>query len=218
MNRLPARVLVTLVGVLSLVFSSIGMATAEPTSAARASDATEAETLEYSGTGDTVLEVEFHDEPRIATFTHDGAANFSVWAIDSLGEQQALLVNQIGTYEGTVLYNSMEGEELAALEISADGAWQATLEPLTEAEPWEEGDNEFTGTGDDVLRLEWEPSGLTVLDISHTGKRNFAIWSYADSFPELLVNEIGEYEGQARLSADTVLLAVTADGEWTLSI
>ncbi|MFL1382257.1 MULTISPECIES: hypothetical protein [unclassified Nocardiopsis] len=176
-----------------------------------------AETLEYDGSGDTVLEVVEHDQPRVASFSHQGSSNFAVWAIDSRGEEQDLLVNTIGPYEGTVLYNVLVGEDLAALDISADGTWEVSLKPLEETERWPSGDDEAAGDGDEVLFMEWEPEGLTVLDIDYGGESNFAIWAYTDSDRDLLVNEIGPYSGQARLVEGTMLLAITAEGGWTLT-
>lgn len=175
------------------------------------------ETLSYDGVGDTVLQVDVHEEPRVATFSHNGSSNFAVWAVGSQGENQDLLVNTIGPYEGTVLYNDLVGEELAALDISADGAWEVALEPLDEADTWPEDGDEASGNGDDVLVLEWDPDGLTILDLSHSGDSNFAIWAYTDGGRDLIVNTIGPYEGQARLSAGSVLLAITSEGDWTLT-
>lgn len=175
------------------------------------------ETLEYDGVGDTVLEVVEHDQPRVARFSHEGSSNFAVWAIDSRGKEQDLLVNTIGPYEGAVLYNVLVGEDLAALDISADGAWEVSLQPVEETTRWPSGDDEATGDGDEVLLMEWEPKGLTVLDIDHDGDGNFAIWAYTETDRDLLVNEIGPYSGQARLAEGTMLLAVTAEGGWTLA-
>ncbi|WP_017578816.1 hypothetical protein [Nocardiopsis valliformis] len=177
----------------------------------------EHETLEFSGTGDTVVEVEFHDDARIARFSHNGSSNFAVWALDSEGGNSDLLVNEIGSYDGSVLYNGGPREEMAALEISADGAWEISLEPLSAATSWGDSDDEFTGSGDDVVQLEWTPEGLTTLDMAHDGSSNFAIWGYTDTSRDLLANEIGSYDGQTTLTAGTLILAVTADGTWTLT-
>lgn len=172
--------------------------------------------LVFSGTGDTVVEVDFHDDARIATLSHNGSSNFAVWALDSEGGNSDLLVNEIGAYDGRVLYNGSDREEMAALEISADGAWEITLEPLSAATPWETDEDEFTGSGDDVVQLAWTPEGLTTLSMTHDGSSNFAIWGYTSTSRDLLANEIGAYDGQTALTAGTLLLAVSADGGWTL--
>lgn len=174
------------------------------------------ETLEYEGSGDTVLMVDQHDDPRIATVTYDGERHFSVWAVDPQGENQALLVNTSGQYEGTVLYNVLVGEELAALDISATGAWRIELKPLADTDEWAQSEDSYSGTGDDVVWLMWEPEGFGVLDISHSGERHFSIWAYQDQDRDLLVNTSGDYEGQARLPEGSFLLEISAEGDWTL--
>lgn len=176
----------------------------------------EHDTIVFSGTGDTVVEVDFHDDPRIASLSHNGSSNFAVWALDSEGGNSDLLVNEIGSYDGRVLYNGSDREEMAALEVSADGAWEITLEPLSAATPWETEEDEFTGSGDDVVQLVWTPEGLTTLSMTHDGSSNFAIWGYTSTSRDLLANEIGAYDGQTTLTAGTLLLAVSADGGWTL--
>ncbi|GAA1467105.1 hypothetical protein NE857_13175 [Nocardiopsis exhalans] len=174
------------------------------------------ETLEYEGSGDTVLMVDQHDDPRIATVTYDGERHFSVWAVDPRGENQDLLVNTTGRYEGTVLYNVLVGEELAALDISATGPWRIELKPLADTDEWGEGEDSYSGTGDDVVWLMWEPEGFSVLDISHSGERHFSVWAYADQDRDLLVNTRGDYEGQARLPAGSFLLEISAEGDWRI--
>lgn len=178
----------------------------------------EPETLEYSGVGDSVVEVDFHDDARIASLSHDGTSNFTVRTLTSGGDNSDMLANVIGAYQGRVLYNAGEREETAALEISADGPWEITLEPLSTAVSWEEGEDEFAGAGDEVVQLDRTPEGITALSMTHDGTSNFAIWGYTRTGRDLLVNEIGAYEGQVSLTAGTLLLAVTADGNWTFGL
>lgn len=57
---------------------------------------------------------------------------------------------------------------------------------------------------------------LLVATISHDGSSNFAIESHsADGDRDLLVNEIGSYDGTVRMS-DAVALEINADGNWTI--
>lgn len=77
------------------------------------------ETLSYDGVGDTVLRVDVHEEPRVATFRHNGSSNFAVWAVGSQGENQDLLVNTIGPYEGQARLPA--GSVL--LSITSEGDW-----------------------------------------------------------------------------------------------
>ncbi|GAA1739045.1 DUF4190 domain-containing protein [Microcella frigidaquae] len=170
----------------------------------------------YSGSGDTILQIELPAGPDsigIATMTHSGRANFAVWSLDANLEQTDLLVNEIGSYSGTVPFNQTTGEQITAFEITADGPWTVTLRDVLSVREAPQGAS-TTGQGDDVLVYRGD---ATVADISHTGSSNFAVWSFGDR-SDLLVNEIGTYSGQVRWQAGAALIQVSADGAWTIAL
>ena len=170
----------------------------------------------FSGTGDTILQIELPAGPDsigIATITHRGSSNFAIWSLDEGLNQSDLLVNEIGNYDGTVPFNLTVGERITAFEISADGAWTVTLRDVLSVREAPQGQSS-TGTGDDVLVYLGE---TTIADISHTGESNFAVWSFGDR-NDLLVNEIGNYTGQVRWQAGPALIQVSADGAWTIAL
>lgn len=80
----------------------------------------------------------------------------------------------------------------------------------------------FTGTGDQVVDLDWDGSAL--LHITYTGSGNFAVWSYDDNGEviDLLVNTIGRYDGIRPLdfssADDTTRLVIESSGEWTIQV
>lgn len=81
----------------------------------------------YEGVGDSVvgLPVDFDDPQPVtrfsrATVTHEGSSNFVVRVM--LG---SALVNEIGTYDGTV---RLPADGLFGFEITADGAWTLELD------------------------------------------------------------------------------------------
>jgi len=74
--------------------------------------------------------------------------------------------------------------------------------------------NSITGTGDDVVLYFGEAAPAT---ITHDGSRNFAVWLYGNS-TELVVNEIGPYTGTVRWIAGPSVVAVTADGNWGVTV
>jgi hypothetical protein len=151
------------------------------------------------------------DEPYIATITHSGEGNFSVWAIDEDGNRLELLVNTIGNYKGVRPLNLTA--DPAVLEIDADGDWQVRVQMLDQAPVW---NGKAAGTGPAVLLVDQSGvSGLTTVRITHSGESNFVVWAYGDT-SDLLVNEIGEYSGEELLSAGTVVLDIEADGDWTV--
>lgn len=82
----------------------------------------------FEGFGDDV--VQFNSPAAgLASFSflHLGDGNFIVKLLDSQGNNIALLVNDIGKYEGNRVEQLQPGEYI--LEISANGAWGAGIAP-----------------------------------------------------------------------------------------
>ena len=152
----------------------------------------------------------------MATITNSGGANFAVWSIGADGSKQELLVNVIGKYSGTVLFDTGSGEHSVAFEVDSSGSWTITVKPVQMARVWD-GSSKLSGTGDDVVMLVPPSQGLTTEGITYSGSSNFAVWSYADTSRDLLVNVIGKYSGQSLLPSGTDLLQVEAGGAWTVA-
>jgi hypothetical protein len=152
---------------------------------------------------------------EIVTMTHSGGSNFAIWAESAQGDRLELLVNTIGDYTGTVLFE--DSSPAALLNITAGGAWTVEITSILQAQPWD-GNGELSGTGDQVVAIFNGLDELKVVDITHSGTSNFAIWVYNDSSRrELLVNEIGPYTGSGRLVAGTLVIAIKASGPWTIT-
>lgn len=172
--------------------------------------------VSYSGSGDSILELELPAGPDsigIASITHSGSRNFSIWALDENLDQDDLLVNEIGNYAGTVVFNLTSGVRIVAFEIGADGPWTVTLKDVLSLEEITQGSS-ATGQGDGVLLYRGE---TTIANVSHEGERNFALWSYGQD-SDLLINEIGGYSGQVRWQSGPALIEITADGPWTIEL
>ncbi|GAB3030958.1 hypothetical protein GCM10027052_04190 [Parafrigoribacterium mesophilum] len=168
----------------------------------------------YQGSGDSVVAVELPDgadQVSVATISHTGAHNFAVWSLDSNMEQHDLMVNQIGTYQGTVLFN-LQSSNTTSLQVTATGPWTITLRSIKSLRTFEGA--AATGTGDDVLIYLGKPGAAT---ISHDGQHNFAVWSYGDR-SDLVVNEIGAYNGTVRWGTGPSVVAVSADGNWSIKV
>ena len=85
----------------------------------------------------------------------------------------------------------------------------------------------FSGNGDDVVQCSLS-EGIQTFEMTHNGTANFGIWIYDDAGgQDLLVNEIGSYEGKQAirvgsgfldLSPGPCVLEITADGEWSIEI
>lgn len=174
-----------------------------------------AEPQSFSGTGSEVVMLDpLGEDVFYATVTHDGSSNIALWSVDENGQDIDLLVNEIGGYEGEVALNF--GEDPAALRIEADGDWTIDLVHLAEAPRWD-GEGVYEDRGDSVLIVDGVADGLTPVTLTHDGESNFAIWTWGESYPDLIVNDIGAYDGTTLLPDGTLVLQIDADGTWTIS-
>lgn len=165
---------------------------------------------EVKGHGDDVRsDINFGDGLFRVRFTHSGRRNFAIWGYDS-NDDRDLLVNEIGKYDGRVF---LGGDAPYTFEITADGDWTYELEPLTVT-----NEESFSGKGDYVTDLF--SSTKKVWHFTHSGKSNFAVWGYNSDGRDLLVNEIGNYDGKVRFSIPSssyAFFVITADGSWSVT-
>lgn len=173
------------------------------------------EPIRLRGSGPDVVTVEVpDDEVAIAEISHEGTSNFAVWSLDAAGENIDLLVNTIGNYQGVRPINFLVGDEVRGFDIQADGSWRILIKPLSEARQFTA--NTITGVGDDVLLLA-EMTQTEAVRFTHDGESNFAVWAWGSDVRDLVVNEIGSYDATRRVPAGTVILEITADGNWTIT-
>lgn len=171
--------------------------------------------IRLNGRGDDVVRLSKPDVPAVVHLTHQGSSNFIVTSYDSDGARIDLLVNEIGRYDGVRPLDFALNEWTERLEIQADGAWTAVIEPITAATAVAVPNGGYNGRGDAVLLLTGgDPDTAT---LSHSGTSNFVVQAYG-STRHLLVNEIGVYNGTVIVPRDTVVLEVVADGSWRLAI
>ncbi|HEU0206561.1 MAG TPA: DUF4190 domain-containing protein [Pseudolysinimonas sp.] len=195
--------------------SSSAAAKPTPTTTPTATVAPVPADVVLSGHGDAVITasaLDGADEPGVATFTHDGSSNFAVWSLDANANQLDLLVNMIGPYSGTVLFDKQSTQHTESLQITADGNWTVTLHSLRALRSFDATGT--TGHGDDVLIYRGNAGAAT---LTHDGSSNFAVWTYGDQ-TTLVVNEIGAYNGTVRWTKGPELVTVTADGTWSIAL
>ena len=160
-----------------------------------------------------------HDDARILSVEAEDFASVSL-----LGPNDEFYASA-GSKDGEthrVLYNHFDFEEydnVVAIQVNGMGDWTVTLEPLSTAVPWTDPDEPLEDVGSEVYAVDWDVSGEDVA-AEHSGESNFAIWAMDlnEGNFELLINEIGDYEGTNTLPPGTTLLEVAADGEWSLSV
>ena len=120
-----------------------------------------------------------------------------------------LLINEIGNYDGYVL---LLGTSPFAFEITADGSWTYTIERLDKI-----SDTAFAGKGDYVTGLCSLSSGAW--EFTHDGQSNFVVRIYTTDGRDLLVNEIGSYNGKKMVIipvSSYAFFEITADGNCTI--
>jgi hypothetical protein len=160
--------------------------------------------------------------PLIVTAQHTGSSNFAINLVG--GGSNDLLVNEIGRYYGQVAVESVsKGRYRVA--IDADGRWVLTFtQPIPSARLARPMPGRYSGHGARVVRLRSTRDLQPVVTATHRGQSNFAVnlIGYGNtSGNELLFNEIGNYHGQTLVDdvpQGHYLLAVEADGTWTISI
>ncbi len=164
-----------------------------------------------TGSGDDVVDIPCAGMPCIIEISHSGSHNFAVWSVDSSGDNVDLLVNEIGSYSGTVTTYT-DYDDAAMLAITAGGSWSVTFKPMS---AMEEATNGSSFTGDNVVLINADE--LTKVSFTHSGSSNFAVWGIGMTDVDLLVNEIGSYDGTVIWSQPQSFLIVNADGTWTVS-
>jgi hypothetical protein len=168
----------------------------------------------YSGTGDSVVPVVLPDGdgPAAATITANGSSNFAVWSLDANMAQQDLLVNTIGAYTGIVGMDLKSNQPTKALQIASNGPWTVSIHSLASLRAFT--GNATTGTSDDVVIYRGAAGAAA---ITNTGSSNFAVWTYGNR-SNLAVNEIGAYTGTVVWQKGPLLVVVTSDGPWTITV
>lgn len=173
------------------------------------------EAQSHSGSGDDLVTLPAGAKAGLVTATHEGSGHFAIVPLDaanaSIGD---LLVNTIGSYNGTTAFGLGGIGDAVTLEVKADGPWTIELAPISTASTL---GAESSGSGDAVFLYDGKSGKLTA---THSGSGHFAIkeeTGKAFTFG-LLVNEIGPYSGTVPLSAGPSVVMITADDGWTVAV
>lgn len=173
------------------------------------------EPIHYSGSGDSVLEIDEPDGMYVFQISGNESGNhFAVKSYDENGESLDLLVNTTSVYNGTTL-GSTNGVKL--LEISANGEWSIDLVSIYNMPSISAGET-YSGANDAVIQINTD--GLTAEVSGNESERHFAVkaydlnWNYID----LLVNTTDIYSGTVMLTNSPNLLVINADGPWSITL
>lgn len=164
-----------------------------------------------TGSGDDVVELPVTGIPVIMDITYSGSSNFIIRTVDSEGEDVDLLVNTIGSYSGTQT-DYLDYADVTMLSVQSEGDWSITFKPLSSMPELISG---AENTGDGVYYISTD--SLTTITITYSGDSNFIVRGIGLSRADLLVNEIGAYEGTVIWAEEESFLIVTSEGTWTVS-
>ena len=163
-----------------------------------------------SGSGDDVVTIPT-SFPCVMDITNSGSSNFAVWTLDSSGNSVDLLINEIGSYDGTVT-DYLHYTNASSLEVKSSGSWTITFRPLSSIEP---ATNGGTYSGDGVVLID--ESSISKVHFSNSGSSNFVVHAIGTKTAKLLVNEIGDYDGTVVWNNPQAFFIVNSSGDWTIS-
>lgn len=176
--------------------------------------------IEFSGSGDKIISnVNIPSGNYKATLTNNGKSNFIVKFYESSNDSYGdLLANEIGSYSGSVVIR--DGETTAItngmLEIKSSGSWTIKFERISGSI----NGKTISGKGDMVTGWFVGDGTRQVATFTNSGSSNFIVRVY-DQYGnrDLLVNEIGSYNGQATFttsSSSKYYFEVMSSGSWSI--
>lgn len=168
------------------------------------------EPITYTGSGDDYFDISPFDSLYYFQITgNSDARHFSVTGYDSSGDYTELFVNTTDYYTGSVLDSE---QNTRTLEVKAEGDWTITIVSLYTAPVVKAGET-YSGIDDAVLLIPLGSSSAVINGNSLA--RHFAVKTYGSGF-DLLVNTVDPYNGTVRVDSDATVMAVTAEGGWSI--
>jgi hypothetical protein len=177
----------------------------------------EMEPLVLEGSGDDVV---IFDQPIPAVAAMEVVANassryFGIRPILASGESGSTLVNTTDVFNGTVLLRGAGDDAISGFEVTSNGPWTFTIKSIEEVSKLAAGES-LEGSGDALIRLD-ETQGLTTISVvANSESRYFGVRQHGDSSFSV-INTTDAYDGTVRLDSGTLLLEVTATGNWQIS-
>ena len=167
----------------------------------------EFETQKFSGTGNDDISGLNVNELAAITFTCPECEGNVIVTADS--DHDGLIINEIGSWSGTVLTGMIGNTRITQFMISADSDWTLTISdanslPVVDDATHGTGTSAFVYTGD-----------LTAATLTHDGSQNFIVTGRGADGAYSVVNEISPYNGTVPIEPG--IIAVRADGDWTFT-
>lgn len=163
----------------------------------------------HAGKGNATVTTKWPARPGFVTFACPKCTGNVFVETDGT---ERLLVNAIGAFKGTQWINIMSGDSTGKFTVEANAAWTLTIADERSLPVLEQG-KPMSGKGPAVLSSPGKASSLAVVG---KGKDNFGLWAVIDGFPDLLINEIGDYQGTVPLEGAS-LIEVDTPNSWTVT-
>ena len=91
--------------------------------------------------------------------------------------------------------------------------------PVDWSKMWSFAVPTLSGRGQTATNPITPPAPVSTATFTHDGNSNFVVWAYRGNDRDLLVNEIGRYQGtRPILGTAPVVFDIEADGAWTITI
>ena len=144
---------------------------------------------------------------NVVAITYDGQSTFVVSALQ--GGQSERLASAIGAYHGQ---RPLVVEGPVSFEVTADGAWSLTLQPMSSG-----GSPEFSGAGDGVSSY-FAPPGPGNWSIAHDGQSDFLVYAHCVGGSIGVEDRVGPVEDTPHIEfpRGPCFWEIVADGTWQL--
>lgn len=171
----------------------------------------DAETV--TGSGDDLVALPDGVTAAIFTITDTGD-NYSISAqgVDDSGDitgSNSVWLSTGQTGQSVVGLEDYNSRTPTAIRVNADDDWELKIMPVADAPELPE-----SGSGAKVFLYDGPDAEV---DLEHHGESNFIISQEGGDYPNLVVNEIGDYSGSGDLVEGPSVVVVDADGDWTIS-
>lgn len=169
----------------------------------------------HSGSSDEVVPIPSGLKAGLVTATYSGTSNFQIVALDGSNEMVDLLVNEIGAYSGTTALGlGLSSSRMPiSLQVTASGPWTIKISPISTAPALT---SPAQGQGDAVYLWTGKATTWT---FAHQGQSNFIVTNHGSGILsyDLLVNEIGPFNGTKAVKAGPAVTAIKANGPWSIT-
>jgi hypothetical protein len=167
-------------------------------------------TVDELGNGDATIELPVGATAAQVMVEHPGPGALKIQAFDAEGQAASgMLVDTVGEYDGTTAYG-LDGDTsdpAVTLKVVADGEWRVLVTPIHYAI-----DMFDSGSGDSVFLYGGPEETLAV---THDGSGPFVVLEHVNGEVDILVNEVGPFEGAVPVTAGPSVISIVADGSWT---